>query len=419
MGIVLIAGAAITVGAVMGGVIRLGPEGVAGTSPGALASVSASATSPSSTVTPTGVPTATVGASAAPSTEPTRGWAPVEIAAVPWVVSMAEHDGRLVAIGSEGNGVGAAMMAYSDDAVTWTSIDTSELGLAGARLTRVAAGDPGFVALGYRNGTVEDLYFFSDDGAEWVPAAPPADCAAGPGPRAVGGGFILFGQTCVVDGMAPPGQARVLTSSDGRSWTHRFAAEPLGGPWATDGERIVTIATCCGDPGAVDVASSDDGGVTWSEIDDVLPVDVTVDDLWWGHGRYVAGATWLRRLGDPDHAVCVSDTGEAWTCQVLSPWRVGPDDVRAVGNVEATPYGFMSLVIVPDFPESGGTVTRMGTSADGLAWDFADVPELDDSQLGGLLSTGHGVFTWGFHVPQPEGSAPQTPLVMVYLGYQQ
>jgi hypothetical protein len=310
-------------------------------------------------------------------------------------------------------------MAYSDDAVTWTSVDTSQFGLTGGRLTRVAAGAPGFVALGYGNAN-EDLYFFSDDGADWVPAAPPAECAAGPGPRAVGGGFILFGQTCVVDGMPPPGQARVLTSSDGRSWTHRFAAEPLGGPWATDGERIVTVTTCCVDAGAVDVAISDDGAVTWNVIDDVFPADVTVDNLWWGHGRYVAEATWLRRLGDPDHAVCASDTGEAWRCEVLSPWRVGPGDVRAVGAVDATPAGFMSLVIVPDVPESGGTVTRMGTSADGLAWAFEDVPELADSQLGGLLFTGHGVaFAWGTHVPQPEGSAPQTPFVMVYLGYQQ
>jgi hypothetical protein len=332
---------------------------------------------------------------------------------------MAERNGRVVAIGSEGNGVGAALMAYSDDGVEWTSVDTSELGLAGVGLTKVVAGAPGFVAIGRSVNGVEGLFFFSDDGTDWVTAAPPEECAAGPGPRAVGGGFVLIGQTCTGDGLVGPGPARVLTSSDGRSWTHRFAAEPLGGPWATDGDRIVTFATCCGEPGAVDVAISDDGGVTWAETDDVLPTDVTVDSLWWGHDRYVAAATWLRRLGDPDHAVCVSDTGEAWTCEVLSPSRVGPADVRAVGNVEATPAGFMSLAVVPDFPEAGGTVTRMGTSADGLAWDVADVPELEDSQIGGLLSTGHGVFTWGFHVPQPEGSAPQVPFVMVFLGYQQ
>jgi hypothetical protein len=395
------------------------PTGDASMLPSPSARPSASPTSgasqsPASTSAASTAPTPSL----SPTLAPAAGWTTVEIAGVPWVAGIAERGGRLVAIGREGIDSGAAVIAYSDDGVIWTPVDTAQLGLDDGILFTVAAGVPGFVAIGGRitaDYSAEDLYFYSADGSHWQPADAPEHCAAGYGLRAVGSGFINFGQLCVSDGLPPPGPTRVVTSTDGRSWTSRLDAESPLGPWTTDGERIVMLVGAGGE-GRPDVSISDDVANTWRQISDAFPAGVTVYNVAFGHDRYVAEASWLIRPGDPDHAVCVSDTGETWACEVLSSVTSAPEDRRAVGSVTSTSSGFASLVFVFDdqFAPSGSTMI-IGTSTDGLAWTFATEPAMKDALPGGLVGTSHGIFAWGSTYHGGDGSVPQEPYVLVHL----
>jgi hypothetical protein len=337
---------------------------------------------------------------------------------MPVVSDLVERNGRLVAIGSDALGVTPTVIAYSDDGVAWTQADRSALQLNGVNLFSLSAGDAGFVAFGNRSAadfSNEDLYYFSADGTEWQLADPPEECAAGTRARQVGSGFIKFGTVCVADGAPPPGAERVLTSTDGRSWTARIDPTLPLGPWATNGHRIVMVTACCGN-NATDVMISEDGAATWRQIADAFPIDVTVYNVTFGHDRYVAEASWLRRVGDPDWAVCMSLTGEVWTCQALSSSTSSADGRRQVGSVTATSTGFASLAVALDDPFKPGTTVILGTSTNGLAWTFEPVPAMKDSPSVGLVGTSHGVFAWGnTEEVKPDGSIlPPEPYVLVY-----
>jgi hypothetical protein len=367
---------------------------------------------------PSASPSPTLATSPAATTAPV-GWTPVEIAGVGSVSDMAERNGRLVAVGQERLDGGAAVIAYSDDGITWTEVDTSDLQLNGASIFSITPGNAGFVAFGGRvsaDFSSEDLYYFSADGTDWQLADPPEECAAGSHARQVGSGFIKFGQVCVTDGPPPPGPARVLTSTDGRSWTSRVDPTLPIGAWATNSHRIVMLTGCCGTE-ATDVLISEDGATTWHQIADAFPVDVTVYNVTFGHDRYVAEASWLRRVGDPDWAVCMSLSGEVWTCQVLSSGTSPPEGRRQVGSVTATSTGFASLAVALDDPFKPGTTAILGTSTNGLAWEFSPVPVLKDSNPGGFVGTSHGVFTWGNkdEVAADGSVLPPEPYVLVHL----
>jgi hypothetical protein len=393
----LVIGAAISVGLAGCGVEQPERESIAGRSSGSPSPTHA--TSPGAT---------TVAAD----------WIPVEIPGMPVVSDLVERNGRLVAIGSEALDAKGAVLAYSDDGIAWTEVDTSSLQLNGASLFSLSAGDAGFVAFGGRTAadfSFDDLYYFSADGTEWQLADPPEECAAGPRARQVGSVFVKFGDICVSDGAPPPGPPRVLTSTDGRSWTSRIDPMLPLGSWATNGHRIVMVTACCGTD-ATDVMISENGAATWRQIADAFPIDVTVYNVTFGHDRYVAEASWLRRVGDPDWAVCMSLTGEVWTCQALSSGTSPAEGRRQVGSVTATSTGFASLAVALDDPLKPGTTVILGTSINGLAWAFEPVPAMKDSPSVGLVGTSHGVFAWGnTGEVQADGSllSPE-PYVMVY-----
>jgi hypothetical protein len=217
----------------------------------------------------------------------------------------------------------------------------------------------------------------------------------------------------VVDGMAPPGPVRILTSSDGRSWTSRLDADAPLGPWTTDGERIVMAVGCCGVETAADIAISDDTGTSWTTVTDAFPDNVSINGLTYGHGRYVAEASWLRRIGNPDHAVCSSATGETWTCEALSSVTSPPQAQRSVGRVASTPTGFVALRAIDQRLASTGTVTIMATSPDGLEWTFSAVEAMPNVATIGLVGTSYGAFSWG-ETFNPEDGVSSGPYVMVH-----
>jgi hypothetical protein len=398
-----------TVGArlVIGAAISVGVAGCGAEQPERESIGSGSSASPSPTL-----------ATSPGATTVAADWIPVEIPGMPVVSDLVERNGRLVAIGSEALDARGAVLAYSDDGIAWTEVDTSSLQLNGASLFSLSAGDAGFVAFGGRmatDGAFEDLYYFSADGTEWQLAGPPEECAAGSRARQVGSLFIKFGEICVSDGAPPPGPPRILTSTDGRSWTSRIDPMLPLGSWATNGHRIVMVTACCGTD-ATDVMISEDGAATWRQIADAFPIDVTVYNVTFGHDRYVAEASWLRRVGDPDWAVCMSLTGEVWTCQALSSGTSPAEGRRQVGSVTATPTGFASLAVALDDPLGPGTTVILGTSTNGLAWTFEPVPAMKDSPTVGLVGTSHGLIAWGnTGEVSPDGSilAPE-PYLLVY-----
>jgi hypothetical protein len=136
----------------------------------------------------------------------------------------------------------------------------------------------------------------------------------------------------------------------------------------------------------------------------------------WGHERYVAEASWLsNRPGDPNHAVCASETGESWACEALSSVTAPPEERLAVGAITSTSTGFASLLMVLDDPfgQIAGLTAILATSANGVSWTFSTVAAMKDAQVGGLLGTSHGVFAWG-SIVNPDGSGLQDPYVLVH-----
>lgn len=400
--LVLAIGGAVLVGS---GILKLPVLVDASATPSSTAQASSSA---SSTPTPTPVPP--------------EGWNAVEIRGIDWLTDIAEHDGRLVALGEVGGDQPGTAMAFSDDGQVWTAIDLSAFDLTA--VFTVFGGELGFGAIAARSVPGElagPVYLFSADGETWEAATPPTDCTLYTGPAVLGQFGFMLGSACRLDPEAPPGSPLfALTSVDGRAWTSRLApfgtdAERSGpGPWATDGRRLVFL-TNAGSLEPVSVWLTDDLGETWRYVESPFPANVSVYGLIWGHGRFVAKASWLLREGDPDPAVCVSEDGETWHCEVIAATGDLADRDYLGELIGVTPTGFISLAEYPDdlFAPSGTSLV-MATSTDGLQWTFALLPDMANRIPTGVAGTSHGLFTWGQTNPiEDPGEGPQ-PYIQVH-----
>jgi hypothetical protein len=340
---------------------------------------------------------------------PPAGWTDVEIPGIDWLGWIAERDGRLVAVGNTANEQLTAAMAFSDDGEVWTAINISTFD----GFWSVFSGDPGFGAIAARYVPGElpaPTYLFSADGETWETALPPANCGIG---RPVFGqfGFVALGATCSVgqEG-APPGPLYILTSADGRAWTSRLDEDRIAGGWFTNGSRLVLFGESLA---PISEWVSDDLAQTWRYVDTPFPANVSVNEVKWGHDRYLAAASWLIREGDPDSAACVSEDGETWNCEVIA--ASGDMATRDyLGVVAVTPTGYVSLGHYPNdlFVPSGYTMV-IGTSTDGLQWTFDLLPDMADRIPYGLASTSHGLFTWGGTAPETDSSGRSQPYIQV------
>lgn len=337
----------------------------------------------------------------------------MEIPGIDRLGGIAEHDGRLVAVGSTAANDPEAAMAFSDDGEVWTTIDMSTFNGVGP----VFSGEPGFGAIAVRYvpgelSSLEQTYLFSADGETWETASPPADCGGG---RPVFGqfGFVALGATCPLYEDAPPGPLYILTSPDGRTWTSRLDEERLPGGWVTDGRRLILL-TNTGSTEPISEWISDDLAETWRHVETPFPATVAVYEVRWGHDRYFAEASWGIREGDPDPAACVSADGETWHCEVIAA-SGDMADHDYLGVVAVTATGYVSLAYYPNdlFVPSGYTMV-IGTSIDGLHWTFELLPEMANLLPEGLAWTSHGLFTWGGTDPVTDPSGFSQPYLQVY-----
>jgi len=349
---------------------------------------------------------------------PATGWTSVEIPGIDYLHAIAEHDGRLIAAGTNAD-LSVPAMATSDDGVTWTPVDLSMLDLV-AGFASVAAGESGFISVVARfpqlMGIPEVSYLYSDDGRTWHEAVPPAECFAG-SIWAYDGGFIGLGGRCRGEGDFAPSALQVITSSDGRSWSVRISEQLLADSWATDGHRLVLFQHDWMGQAPTQVWISDDAAESW-HMAGALPAGVRVGGPLFGHGRYIGAGSWLIRDGDPDSAVCVSVEGESWDCEVI-PRLTGELAGRhwLARAIAITPTGYASLAEYtndPFFGGDGSTEMVAATSVDGLHWNFELVPELGNKLPTNLVWTSYGLFAWGGTNPNLRPGDVSAPYIDLY-----
>ena len=368
---------------------------------------------PSSSVKPSNAATPRPSPTAAPAT----GWTPVEIAGIGWLHGIAERDGRLLAAGTNADGDEAAM-ATSDDGETWTPVDLSTLNRF-AGFFSVGSGELGFISVGARYpvpmGMPELSYLYSHDGRTWHQAVPPEDCFAG-SISPYGEGFIGLGGRCRSEGDFEPSELLVITSSDGRSWSSRISNEMSADSWATDGHRLVLFQRDQTGQAPAQIWMSDDAAMSW-HLTGAFPAGVSVGNPVYGHGRYLAPASWLAGEGDPGSAVCVSANGENWDCSAIPPLNGELAGRHWVYDPVATPTGYVSLAAYtsdPFFGGDGSTDIVAATSVDGVRWTFEVVPELGNTYPQRVVWTSHGLVAWGGSNPNLQPEDVSAPFIVVH-----
>lgn len=240
---------------------------------------------------------------------PQPHWANVALA------SMAEIDGRLIAVGRDTTDIEAelAVVWISDDGVEWRLAEGGP-DLVGAQLIEVVATDAALVAIGGFPGRDAAAAFTSADGEVWTLAdthTPGAFDQAFTWSVAAGGpGLVAVGWRRNADpaiGFDPA----FWTSTDGASWS--LAPTPAGAPGAQARDIIGlddgTLAAV-GDlvNGGQSFAWASDDGIAWDLAE---PGDGFDGGLVADLGRSSAGLVAVGSVGT-DGAMWTSDDGRAW-----------------------------------------------------------------------------------------------------------
>ena len=327
-------------------------------------------------------------------------------------ITLAEGDGRFVAVGIEGT-----FPLASSDGVAWTSQDglswtrSNPGGLAGPEdefLTRVVFGPMGFVAVGavLPTGTGREnivgpsAVWTSPDGGEWTRV--PHDDAVFGSPDGFqtmldvtrgGPGLVAVG---AVGDFSAGG---VWTSPDGMSWT-RVADDPeafrprlgwypqmLGVASAADGQRLVAVGHDTG-PGTSQ-GSVRKAAAVWVSLDSVSWTRVPHDDAVFGDSESVVQMDGVVAGGPGFVAVGVEAGAEQLDEVALLPW---PNELlgrRAQVNSD------------------GSMRAAIWTSPDGLAWTRvpdAQLPDTGDEKvrLYEVTTGGPGLVAVGVRVSAEE-----------------
>ena len=251
------------------------------------------------------------------------GWSPArsDVSTVS-VAAVAAGGPGFVAVG-EANLVGTVWT--STDGVSWTAQSFADLGLEGGSMYSVVKGGPGFVAVGSWNGVSTEgvgildeaeyevaAVWTSIDGIAWtrVPHTPVF--------AAVGRNVVIWDVTAAGPGLVAVGaeegvggiRAAVWTSPDGLAWS-RMSPEASA---FTDGAMDHIIA---GGPGLVAWGSHiwvSDDGITWERAsvpDGFHQADITVG----GPGLVAVGGTLRPERDAFDTMVWTSADGLSWEGQ--------------------------------------------------------------------------------------------------------
>ncbi|HEX7196465.1 MAG TPA: sialidase family protein, partial [Candidatus Limnocylindria bacterium] len=252
-------------------------------------------------------------------------------------------------------------------------------------MTVVLPGGDGLVALGF-DGAFGTILWTSTDGTEWRDVTPEGFARIG-----------VAGATVVEDGLVGVGRgdtinvdanvAAAILSEDGLAW------RPAPGGLDLQGQMIDVIETddglfaVGGVPGAdsAGVWRSTDDGETWERIGGDLEHAFLWSIAEGGPGLVAVG--W-RRNPEPDAAVWTSaDAG--------TTWELGPDPEGFAG-FEATDILSHDGSLVMAGSAFDGRGGQIWTSADGMAWELADVSGgMDGTYARSLVATPMGLVAVG------------------------
>jgi hypothetical protein len=261
-------------------------------------------------------------------------WYSESIAALPFS-NIIYADNKFVAISN-----GSFSLLYSADGISWTTVTIGSFGLRG-----ITYGAGKFVAVGAEFSGIDLIsnVQVSTDGITWTRYTPFTN---GPSLKDVTFGNGLF--VAVADG----GGNRVITSTDGISWTLRIAAE--NNQWqsiAYGNGKFVAIANS----GTNRVMYSTDG-ISWTG----LPINLGSNKIIFADGKFTTGSNY-------------STDGITWTNSNVSP--IIPFGIT---------YGNGLFVLVGQ----AGT-DRIAISTDATSWQLVTAPELNPWQC---IAYGAGKF---------------------------
>jgi hypothetical protein len=255
-------------------------------------------------------------------------------------MTVVASDGRAIyAAGTTGHLTG--MVWRSLDGDRWEIVGSGTLFGLGVcfegcpSMTGIGVGPAGVVVLGYRvtvksgKVTSDDAIWSSADGTGWV-RVDGADLGSSGtridlGDVAAGGpGFVAVGQR--FDRSGGLGQAAALTSVDGRHWSSASALP--------DGDRVVMQHVAVARSGIVALGQrcTEMGGcaaVTWRSVDAVAwePMVIAGDAIFYEHGLLAPAGETLVLLGMVDQRVT------AWTSTDARAWTPQPpSDAFAPGH---------------------------------------------------------------------------------------
>lgn len=342
-------------------------------------------------------------------------WAAAAVAAVVAVgiVAAVVTDGPVrddVEVAPASPMIDPARAAFSADPVShhrWFRVFPVDARLRGSRMTGVAVGDAGFVALGVveasepiaddagADAADDNVVWTSTDGVTWFQDQEVGgDVFDGATMRDVTGGgpgFVAVGHR--------DGSAVVWTSTDGRRWS------PVPDDPATFADAAM-LAVTVGGPGLVAVGSDEPPGSTDDAVSAV--VWTSPDGLAWsrlphdeatfgGSGAQVAfdvtaGGPGLVAVGGDVHDAAGADpwlgdrtrTGVVWTSSDGVNWSraasvSAPDGAGGSGWLIRVAAGGPGLVAI-------GTDPGAWASTDGSTWEKVPPPGSDHNHAGSLFS---------------------------------
>ncbi len=296
-------------------------------------------------------PAATVETATTPET--TDDDEPLELRPPPPGAVLAAPTHSLVAAGAEDFGV-----------------DVDAQGELGWRIRDVAAGGPGFVAVGGVEG--DAAVWTSPDGVTWTRVTDIPDTVRGGednyelGMVTTGGpGLVAMTAPTVGMGGTGPGEIAVLVSSDGLSWTDvaELSRDAIVSDVTAGGPGLVVAGHVpYGDPALVEDSTvafwTSPDGSTWSQA----PYDEAVFGDQTSVAAVAAGGPGLVAVGSGDEGAAAA----VWTSPDGLTWTRVPHDKAVFGDA------WMTDVIVggPGLVAVGSSLEgrEVWTSPDGVSW---------------------------------------------------
>jgi hypothetical protein len=338
------------------------------------------------------------------------------------IVNIVAGPSGLVAVGNVPEGIG---VWTSVDAITWSRVPHDEATFGpgedrGVNVSAAAAGEPGIVVLGvsWKEDIQTPLAWFSPDGSAWtrVPLAEATADTTVAEMRAVaagGPGFVAVGWACDTGAGCDPWEPypMVWTSVDGNAWTpidnagESFTPQTVLTEIVGYNGTLWAFGRVYGDDEDVWVWTSTNGLVWERATDDSAlggPGNQGLSAAAAGEGGVVAaGFSWTEENGT-EPVSWYSPDGSSWT-RVEHDFDLVPS--TTVWDMTADGTGFVAVGDLGDWAlEQGDPLGFVLRSDDGVTWELVNDTVFSDSQLMAVSVGGPGLVAGGG--APADGTAP-------------